>query len=371
MRIEIAVSADAADTKQIIEPLVNEAIASLSTEERSVILLRYFEQQSFKDISSLLGITTSAAEKRASRALDRMRRRLTARGATALAAALTVYITENAANASVPLSTDLVTGIACHTASISNLTTIAEGVIRTMSILRAKLITVSTAVVIGAGVSTSVAILAIGRHASAQPAPGVSGPEIAAKCVATYTSLKTFQGTAESGSATASISFTAPNKLIVNGIMLGGGGKYSLLSNSEGTWVALKSGQWTKQPSVTMGIGACTGISGNTAATIPALLTGTTWGSPFPMGTQGVSNTVYTETVNGVATYRLEFHSKVPPSQITQGGDMDFTYWVDQKTFLLVKLHETIVGTSIDENFGPATIDAPIAESTYTTPTAH
>lgn len=56
-----------------IEPLLDDAIATLNEQDRDLLLLRYFEKQSFKDVGRRFGINEDAAQKRVSRALEKLR----------------------------------------------------------------------------------------------------------------------------------------------------------------------------------------------------------------------------------------------------------------------------------------------------------
>jgi RNA polymerase sigma-70 factor (ECF subfamily) len=52
---------------------VRTALAALAEADREVLVLRYLEQLSVKDVGAVLGITEAAANKRALRALQRLR----------------------------------------------------------------------------------------------------------------------------------------------------------------------------------------------------------------------------------------------------------------------------------------------------------
>jgi len=57
-----------------IAPLLDEAIMSLGETDRNALLLRFFEQQQFKQVGQALGMTEDAAKKRVMRALERLRK---------------------------------------------------------------------------------------------------------------------------------------------------------------------------------------------------------------------------------------------------------------------------------------------------------
>lgn len=61
-------------TWQPIDTCLNEAISRLNAKDREVILMRFFEQYSHKEIGDLLRISESAAERRTARALERLRK---------------------------------------------------------------------------------------------------------------------------------------------------------------------------------------------------------------------------------------------------------------------------------------------------------
>src|SRR5215471_11533804 len=63
-----------------IAPLLDEALDELQDGERQVILMRFFEQKSMREVGSRFGISEDAAKMRASRAMEKLRTRLGTRG---------------------------------------------------------------------------------------------------------------------------------------------------------------------------------------------------------------------------------------------------------------------------------------------------
>src|SRR5215469_1368577 len=63
---------EAADWTQI-EPHLDQAVQSLDETDRAAILLRFFENKSLREVGETLGASEDAAQKRVSRALDRLR----------------------------------------------------------------------------------------------------------------------------------------------------------------------------------------------------------------------------------------------------------------------------------------------------------
>ena len=75
-----------------IQPVLDEALSSLSEKDRETLLLKFYRSLSVREIATTLGIGPDAAQKRLDRATERLRQKLTRRGVhtagTALAAIL-------------------------------------------------------------------------------------------------------------------------------------------------------------------------------------------------------------------------------------------------------------------------------------------
>ncbi len=77
-------TANAADWTHI-EPLLDEAMDALDETDRAAILLRFFENKSLREVGTALGASDDAAQKRVSRAIERLREFFAKRGVTAAA----------------------------------------------------------------------------------------------------------------------------------------------------------------------------------------------------------------------------------------------------------------------------------------------
>jgi RNA polymerase sigma factor (sigma-70 family) len=82
-----------------ITPVLDEAMNKLAIEDRSAILLRFFERMDFRSVGEAIGTSEEAAKKRVSRALDKLRDLLVARGVTLSSAALAAALTAEALKA--------------------------------------------------------------------------------------------------------------------------------------------------------------------------------------------------------------------------------------------------------------------------------
>ncbi len=63
-----------------LEPVLDEALAALSTRDREAILLRYYRSLSVREVAVSLSVSVDAAQKRLDRAVDRLRQHLGRRG---------------------------------------------------------------------------------------------------------------------------------------------------------------------------------------------------------------------------------------------------------------------------------------------------
>lgn len=77
--------------------LIDDLLGTLSQSDREIVLLRYFDEQSLREIAFLLQIPEDTARKRAERAIEKMRSTLARRGITSSATALTAIFSEQAA----------------------------------------------------------------------------------------------------------------------------------------------------------------------------------------------------------------------------------------------------------------------------------
>jgi RNA polymerase sigma factor (sigma-70 family) len=143
-----------------LEPLLDEAMASLGKTDRAVLALRYFENQTAAEIGRTLNLNEEATKKRASRALEKLRKFFRKRGVNSTAATIAETISINSIQAAPAVLAKTVTAVAITkgaTASISTLTLI-KGALKIMAWTKAK-----TAIVVGVAVilATGSTIIAI------------------------------------------------------------------------------------------------------------------------------------------------------------------------------------------------------------------
>lgn len=133
-----------------IAPLLDEAVAQLSAKDRSAIVLRYYEQKSLGEVGSVLGVNSDTAQKRVSRALEKLRRFFVKRGVASTTAMIAGAITANSVQAAPSALAKSVTAIAMAkgaAASGSSLTLI-KGALKIMAWSKAKTVLVAAAVAV-------------------------------------------------------------------------------------------------------------------------------------------------------------------------------------------------------------------------------
>ena len=85
-----------------IAPRLDAGLGELSETDRDALFLRYFERKSAKEIAQTLGTSEQAAQKRVSRAVEKLRELLAKRGITVSAGGLVVILSANAVKAAPP-----------------------------------------------------------------------------------------------------------------------------------------------------------------------------------------------------------------------------------------------------------------------------
>jgi hypothetical protein len=76
-------------------PLLDAAMDSLPAEDRDALVLRFFEWRDFRAVGQALGVSDDTAQKRVTRALEKLRGLLTRRGVTSSGAALSAILLAN------------------------------------------------------------------------------------------------------------------------------------------------------------------------------------------------------------------------------------------------------------------------------------
>ena len=131
--VEIADMKNPSPSWMQIEPLLDEAMASLNEKERSAVLLRFFENKSLREIGEAVGVSDDAAQKRVTRAVEQLRRFFGKHGVAVGAAMLSTNLSAQAVQAApsallgtLVSSTAVLTATATHVSQIIAMTTLKK-----------------------------------------------------------------------------------------------------------------------------------------------------------------------------------------------------------------------------------------------------
>jgi RNA polymerase sigma factor (sigma-70 family) len=139
-----------------LEPLLDEAMASLGETDRAVLALRYFENQTAAEIGRTLKLNEEAAKKRVNRALEKLRKIFSKRGVTLSATLIAGAVAANSVQAApVSLAATVTAAAAKGTTISATLTTLVKGTMKTMTWLKLKFaIGVGVTALLAGGVAT-------------------------------------------------------------------------------------------------------------------------------------------------------------------------------------------------------------------------
>lgn len=137
-----------------VAPVLDEAIDALGEEDRTAILLRFFEQLDLRAVGDALGTSEEAARKRVTRALNQLHLLLTRRGIALSAAALgTALAAEAVTAAPVSLAAATIAAALSGTTTTTTTTTVLTATKAiAMTTLQKATIAATLAIVAGAGI---------------------------------------------------------------------------------------------------------------------------------------------------------------------------------------------------------------------------
>jgi RNA polymerase sigma factor (sigma-70 family) len=147
-------------TWESITPILDEAVASLKYEDRDAITLRFLNQQSLRDVATALEISESAAQKRVSRALDKLQLFFARRGITATSETLLALLAANVLTVSSFALKAKIAGTAVEVGKISAGSTVgfSKGATFFMALGKTKLTVVAICALAIAAVPTTVVV---------------------------------------------------------------------------------------------------------------------------------------------------------------------------------------------------------------------
>lgn len=134
-----------------IEPLLESAMAQLGERDHNALVLRFFENRSFKDVSSTLGTTEAAAKMRVNRALEKLRAFFTKRGLNLSTAFIATALSAHSVQAAPVGLAGSVTLAAVHGTTLSTSTlSLIETTLKFMAWTKIKTVAVVGAIALAA-----------------------------------------------------------------------------------------------------------------------------------------------------------------------------------------------------------------------------
>ncbi|MEO8426884.1 MAG: sigma-70 family RNA polymerase sigma factor [Verrucomicrobiota bacterium] len=140
-----------------LHPLLDEAMARLGPTDRDAVVLRYFENKSLQEVGQTLGVEERAAQKRVSRALEKLRRIFTKHGVISTATIIAGAISANSVQAAPTALAPTITAAVFKGSAVAGSTlALVKGTLHIMSWMKAKtaaIIGASALLVVGASVA--------------------------------------------------------------------------------------------------------------------------------------------------------------------------------------------------------------------------
>ncbi len=148
---QLLTNSESAQDWERIRPMLDEALESLDDEDREALLLRYFRKQDFRTVGLALGVSDDTAQKRVSRAVERLREFFAREKITIGASGLGILISTNAVQ-SAPIGLAATISAAAVFSGTASSTIIVATKTTAMTTLQKGLIAATFAVVAGTGI---------------------------------------------------------------------------------------------------------------------------------------------------------------------------------------------------------------------------
>jgi RNA polymerase sigma factor (sigma-70 family) len=160
--LESAMNSNNADTQaawQQLAPLLDETVAQLGDADRAALVLRYYEQRPLGEVGAALDIGADAAQKRVTRALEKLRTLFAKRGLTLSAALIASAVSANSVQAAPAGMAKIVSvvGVTKGSAATASMLTLVQGGLKIMAWSKIKAtIGIATATLIAIGTTAAV-----------------------------------------------------------------------------------------------------------------------------------------------------------------------------------------------------------------------
>jgi len=149
---QLIIDSESAPDWERIRPVLDEALDSLGDEDRTALLLRYFENKSLREVGEALGTSDDTAQKRVSRATERLREFFSKRNVTIGASGLAVLLSANSVQAAPAGLAAAISTAALAGTAVTTLTAVTAAKTITMTLLQKTAVTAALALVAGVAI---------------------------------------------------------------------------------------------------------------------------------------------------------------------------------------------------------------------------
>lgn len=316
-----------------LAPLLDGAMADLNEVDRTVLVLKYFQNKSSREIAASIHTKEEAAQKLASRALEKLRKLLVRRGTDLPLATLAALMISNSAQAVTHGFTDSIAETALRETMVSESTAeLVQKTLKTMKWLKIKsaLSTSIAILVVGGGVS--VAVSQIGTE------PKLTRGDILRKSQAAYAAMTSYS---DEGNVVATmmgtrathhftIKLSRPDRYRIEWEQTVEANASPALKTKGSVWGDgqehfLENGAKTRtETNMESALSSATGISGGAAASIPGAFFNTRWNHIIDP-TSRIQEQQPDETLSGIDCYVFS----------TELKGRKITVWIGTSDFLI------------------------------------
>jgi RNA polymerase sigma factor (sigma-70 family) len=146
-----------------MEPMLNEALEELSDQDRSAVLLRFFEKKGLREIGKRLGLNEDAAKKRVARAVEKLRLIFQRRGVVLPTAIFLGALTAQSTQAAAPvgLASTIASAVAIQGAPLTATAcafTSGKTILKLMALSKIKAVAVAVVALLAVGGATNLVI---------------------------------------------------------------------------------------------------------------------------------------------------------------------------------------------------------------------
>jgi RNA polymerase sigma factor (sigma-70 family) len=142
---------------ELLEPHLEVAMSRLGANDRTLLVLRFYENKSGPEAAALLGIREDTAHKRVARAIEKLRKFFAQQGVTLSCAAIAGAVSANSVQAApvALVKTISVVAVAKGAAASTSITTLVKGTLKLVTYAKMKLaISITASILLACGAAT-------------------------------------------------------------------------------------------------------------------------------------------------------------------------------------------------------------------------